>query len=110
MKTVVLINRHGMGTGDDTLAREILITFLNKISALRDLEAICFYNGGVKTTFESSPMLPALSTLHEQGVELIICGTCVNQFASVEKVKVGRVGSMDEILSALHRAEKVITL
>ena len=77
MKTVLLINRYGMGEGDETLAHEILTTFLNKASALRDLEAICFYNGGVKAIFEGSPMLPALSTLDERGVELIACGTCV---------------------------------
>jgi hypothetical protein len=110
MKTVLVINRYGMGEGDDTLAHELLTTFLNKASALRDLEAICFYNGGVKAAFEGSPMLPALSTLHEQGVDLIACGTCVNHFASPEKVKVGRVGSMDDILSTLHKAKKAITL
>ncbi|MBN1514307.1 MAG: DsrE family protein [Phycisphaerae bacterium] len=110
MKTVLVINRYGMGEGDDTLARELLTTFLNKASTLRDLEAICLYNGGVKAAFEGSPMLPALSTLHENGVELITCGTCVNHFASAEKVKVGRVGSMDDVLSTLHKAKKVITL
>jgi hypothetical protein len=110
MKTVLLIDRYGMGEGDETLSHEVLTTFFNKASALRDLETICFYNGGVKAVFEDAPMLPALSTLHEHGVDLIACGTCVNHFASPEKVKVGRIGSMDDIINAMHKAKKVITL
>jgi hypothetical protein len=44
------------------------------------------------------------------GVRLIICSTCLNYFGLTEKVRVGIVGWMPDILEAQTRAGKVITL
>lgn len=110
MKTVIVINNNGMGHGNRELGLEILQTFFNKTAAFDQLEAVVFYNSGVKVVFEGSALLPVLSTLVERGVELVACGTCVNKFAHPEKVEVGRVGSMDDIVDALAKAEKVVTL
>jgi hypothetical protein len=43
-------------------------------------------------------------------VRLIVCSTCLNYFGLTDKVKVGIVGGMADILEAQVRAEKVITL
>lgn len=111
MKTVIVINQDAMGHGDPELGRKILGTFLTKAGgAFRELEAIAFYNSGVRCLAEGSPYLPQLSTLDEQGVDLIACGTCVDAFGLREGLGVGEIGSMDQILSELERAEKVITL
>jgi len=110
MKTVIVINNRGMGHGSRALGLEILQTFFNKTAAFDQLEAVVFYNSGVKVVFEGSELLPVLSTLVERGIDLVSCGTCVNKFAHPEKVQVGRVGSMDDIIVLLAKAEKVITL
>ena len=110
MTTAIIINHNGMGHGDDVLGLQILQTALNKAAVFRQLEAIVFYNGGVKILFEGSECLPVLAALHDLGVELIACGTCVNHFASPEKVCIGTVGTMDDIVAVLARAKKVITL
>ncbi len=110
MKTVVVVNSEGMGHGDAALGARILQTLLNKASALRGLEALLFYNAGVKLLAEGSSVLPVLSVLEENGVELIACGTCVDHFELREKIRVGRVGSMDDVLAEMDGAEKVITL
>ena len=111
MKTVVVITQDAMGHGDPELGRKILTTFFTKAgAAFKELEAIVFFNSGVKCLTEGAPTLPPLSTLHEQGVDLIACGTCVDAFGLREGLGVGEIGSMDQILSELERAEKVITL
>lgn len=111
MATVVIVNGEGMGHGDPALGKQLLGSFLSKVRrALPDLEAVCFYNAGVKLLCEGSPVLQPLATLHDEGVELVACGTCVRHFGLAGDVRVGEVRGMDEILSRLAAATKVVTL
>jgi intracellular sulfur oxidation DsrE/DsrF family protein len=71
---------------------------------------IAFYTEGVRLVVEGSPVLDQLKDLESKGVRLVICSTCLNYFGLTEKVKVGIVGSMADILEGQLRAEKVITL
>lgn len=45
-----------------------------------------------------------------KGVRLIICSTCLNYLNLTDKVQVGIVGGMTDIIEAQRRADKVITL
>ncbi len=111
MATVVIMNNDGMGHGDAALGKQLLSSLLAKLRrSVPDVEAICFYNAGVKLLAAGSPALQPLSTLHDEGVELVACGTCVNHFGLADEVRVGEVRTMDEILARLARATKVITL
>lgn len=110
MKTVVIVNGEGMGRGDPDLGQRILKTFLGKAGALQGLDALVFYNAGVKALVEGSDLLQPLAALDGNGVDLIACGTCVDHFGLREQVRVGEVLGMDDILSRLSAAEKVITL
>ena len=108
MKTVVILNQERMGHGDADLGVRILKTFLQKARALPGLDAFLLYNGGVKLVAEGSPVRAELTLLAEGGVDVVPCGTCLERFG-IEPA-VGAVGSMDAIVAALSRAEKVITL
>ncbi len=107
-KTVVVINQDQMGHGDRDLGRKILGTFLKKSIALHGLEAIAFYNGGVRLVANDSPVLAELTSLEANGVDLLPCGTCIEAFGI--EVAVGKVSSMDDIVAELARAEKILTL
>ena len=64
MKTVIVVNQEGMGQGDAELGRKILGTFFTKApAAFKELEAVVFYNSGVRCLVEGSAYLPPLSTL-----------------------------------------------
>ena len=108
MKTVVLHNQDQMGHGDVDLSRRILKTFLQKAIALKDLDAILMVNSGVKLSGPGSEVLGELTMLEEQGVDMVPCGTCLKHYG-VEPA-VGTVGSMDEVISAMSKADKVITI
>jgi hypothetical protein len=43
-------------------------------------------------------------------VRLIVCSTCLDYFNLTDKVQVGIVGGMTDIIEAQAKAEKVITL
>jgi len=108
---VVLVTNDGMGKADTTLQRKLLQTYLTLLNE-HDLlpAAICFYTEGVKLVVDGSPVLDLLKSLEAKNVRLIVCSTCLNYFGLIDKVKVGIVGGMTDILEAQWQAEKVITI
>jgi selenium metabolism protein YedF len=109
--TVILLNNDGMGNADPELQHRLIrayLTLLNEYDMLPS--AICFFTQGVKLVVEGSPVLDLLSALEEKGVWLIVCHTCLNHFGLQEKLKVGFVGGMGDVIEAQWRADKVITL
>ena len=72
--------------------------------------AICFYSEGVKMVVEGSPVLDLLRALETKGVRLIICITCLQYYGLSDKVAVGIVGGMNDIVLAQWMAGKVVAL
>jgi intracellular sulfur oxidation DsrE/DsrF family protein len=108
---VILITRDGIGSADTSLQHKLLDTYLRLLLENGSLPfAICFYTDGVRLVVEGSPFLERLSQLEQKGVRLVVCSTCLNYFGLTEKVRVGIVGGMPDILEAQGRAGKVITL
>jgi intracellular sulfur oxidation DsrE/DsrF family protein len=110
MTTVIVINQAQMGIGDEELGHKILSTCLRKLFNFPDLEAIVLYNGGVKLATRDSFVRTELTQLHEHGVDILPCGTCVEHFALKDQMLFDHVSNMDEIVATLAKAEKVITL
>ena len=107
--TVVAISSAAMGRGDDELGRTLMKGFLYALSQLEKLpEKILFYNGGVTWTTEGSDSLEDLKTMEEQGVEILSCGTCLNFYGLTDKLKVGNVTNMYDIVESMAKADKVI--
>jgi len=71
---------------------------------------IAFYADGVKLVVEGSPVLAPLRSLEAKGVRIVVCKTCLDYFQLNDKVRVGIVGGMPDILEAQWRAHKVITM
>jgi intracellular sulfur oxidation DsrE/DsrF family protein len=113
MKSIVyLITSNGMGsTSEQPLKQKLVTTFLNLSLEHQPLPAaICFYTDGVKLACEGSPVLEQLQKLEAAGVRLILCQTCLNYFELQDKVKVGIVGGMGDIITSMSDADNVITL
>lgn len=109
--TVILVTNDGMGKADAQLQHTLIAKYFELLLASNDLpNAICFYTDGVKLAVEGSPVLTQLAALEEKGVRLMLCSTCLNYFGLAEKVRVGIVGGMGDILEAQVKAKKVITL
>ena len=109
--TVILITRNGMGEAEQPLQHKLMATYLKLLDEHDILPgAICFYTEGVHLAVEGSPVLETLQSLENKGARLILCSTCLNYFNLSDKVKVGIVGGMGDILEAQRRASKVITL
>lgn len=110
-ETVLLITRNGMGEAEPALQHKLIGAYLNLLVENAILPAaICFYAEGVRLVVEGSPVLDALRSLDASGVRLILCSTCLNYYNLVDRVKVGIIGGMTDILEAQRRAQKVISL
>lgn len=109
--TALLFTRYGMGHAPEELQTRLAGKFLSLTLESGDLPArIVFYTEGVKLACEGSPVLEQLKTLESKGVELVLCSTCLEFFGLAEKVQVGVVGGMGDILETLQAAPKVISL
>jgi hypothetical protein len=109
--TVILITNNGIGNGPLDLQLTLMTKYLELLNLQEDLPAaMCFYTEGVRLMAEGSPVIEKLRALEEKGVRLVVCSTCLNYFGLVEKIKIGIIGGMGDILSAQWQAAKVITL
>jgi len=109
--TVLLITRYGMGYAEPELQIKLLSTYLKLLDENGIYPgAICLYTEGVKLAIIGSPVLETLKSLEAKGVHLILCSTCLNYFNLTDKVEVGIVGGMTDIIEAQRKAAKVITL
>ena len=109
--TVILVTNDGMGHADIELQHKLITTYFKLLEDSNTLPAaICFYTDGVKLIVEGSPVVDTLKDLEAKGVHLVICQTCLNHFDLADKVQVGVIGGMTDIIEAQWRADKVITL
>jgi len=109
--TVMVFTRFGLGSGPDELQKLLAGKFLSLLNESGDLPAkILFYTEGVKLACEGSPVLEPLRTLQARSVELILCSTCLDYFGLRERVAVGIIGGLPDIIEAMQMAEKVISL
>lgn len=112
-KAIVLIFKsNGMGmTSEQPLMDKLTKTFLSLIQQNSNLpRAICFYTEGVKLACEGSPVLDELRSLEAMGVRLILCQTCLDYFGLMDKVQLGIVGGMGDIITAMSQADSVVTV
>lgn len=106
---VICIKNDKMGFGDDDLGGILIKGFINTIKEIKPLPtAMVFYNKGVLLTIADSPVIDALKELEKGGVKILICGTCADFFKLKEKIKIGTISNMYNILETLTNAGKII--
>jgi len=94
---------------DDELGKMLTKGFLETIKEIEPLpEKLIFYHKGVEFVLENSPFLEEIRLLKDAGVEILICGNCVNYYDVTEKVEVGTVSNAYTILKALTDASHII--
>jgi len=110
-ETVLVVSNEGLGQGEPELCRKVLATYFQTMLELGQLpRAVLFYTAGVKMVADDSPAVSALSALASAGVLLVSCRTCLEYYGLMDKVAVGRIGNMMQIIEVQSAAPKVITL
>ncbi len=110
-RILIFIPADTIGTGNDELGRALMKNFIGTLGEMgKDLWRIVLVNGGVKLTVEGSNCLDALRALERQGVQILVCGTCLEFFGLLKEKAVGETTNMLDIVTSLQLASKVIRI
>ena len=108
---VAVLSANTMGNGEEQLGKILMKSFIFALTKQDQLpEIILCYNSGASLTCEDSDSLEDLKSLEAEGVKILTCGTCLDFYGLKEKLAVGGVTNMYEIVETMNQAAKVITL
>ena len=106
---IVAITSDKMGEGDAELGHLLIGNF---IKALKDLDKlpqhIVFYNKGVTLATKDSEVIEHIKDLEKMGVEIHLCGTCVNFYKLENRIAVGTLSNMYSIAEIMASAGNVV--
>ena len=82
------------------------------LKTLLDLEKkpdrLILNNSGVRLASEGSQVLDSLRTLSEKGVDIVSCGTCLDFYKLRDKMSVGTISNMFDIIQSMVEADCLI--
>lgn len=101
----IAISSSTMGSGSEELGKILIKSFIYTVRETKPYPtSICLYNGGVKLAIEGSEVLEDLKFLLEEGVEIMVCGTCLDYYEIKDKLEVGNISNMYDIYETMRNA------
>ena len=108
---VILIGKDKLGDGSDTLGTALMKSYIYALSESDKIPThLLFLNGGVKLTIEDSEVLESLRVLQDKGVEILSCGTCLDFYGIKEKLAIGEITNMYNIVEVMNSSKNSINL
>lgn len=107
----IFIASDAIGTGSDELGGKLMKAFLYSLNEF-DLPPRCllFMNAGVKLCLKNAESLKNLVLLQEKGVEILVCGTCLDYYNLTSELAVGKISNMYDIAGHLLEDTNVIKI
>lgn len=106
---VIVLSANVMGTGEEKLGKSLMKAFVFAVTKQDILpETILCYNTGAYLTCEGADTLEDLKILEAEGVNILTCGTCLDFYGMKDKLAVGGVTNMYEIVEKMEQAKTII--
>ena len=106
---LVVLSGNVMGTGDSRLGTSLMKAFVFALTKQDQLpDTILCYNTGAYLTCEGADTLEDLKLLESEGVTILTCGTCLDFYGLKEKLAVGGVTNMYDIVERMEHAAQII--
>ena len=106
---LVVLSANTMGTGDVKLGTSLMKAFVFALTKQEQLpDTILCYNTGAYLTCEGADTLEDLKLLESEGVTILTCGTCLDFYGLKEKLAVGGVTNMYDIVERMENAAQII--
>ena len=106
---VVVLSANVMGGGEEKLGKALMKAFVFALTKQDILpETVMCYNSGAYLTCEGSDSLEDFQALEAEGVNIMTCGTCLDFYGIKEKLAVGTVTNMYDIVETMENAKSVI--
>ena len=106
---LVVLSANVMGTGDPKLGTSLMKAFVFALTKQDQLpDTILCYNTGAYLTCQGADTLEDLKLLESEGVTILTCGTCLDFYGLKEKLAVGGVTNMYDIVERMENAAQII--
>lgn len=106
---VIAFQKELLGEGAEELGRILMKAFVNTLpEATVQPQSIVFLNSGIFLALKNSQVLDTLVKLEKSGVEILVCGTCLDYYQKKQELGVGIVSNMYDILEKLTSASSVV--
>lgn len=108
---VIFLGSKSLGRGHNQLGLKLMKLFLKALGQGGVMpRAIVLVNDAVELAIDGTPVLYELTVLTEQGVEVMVCLSSLDELRVEEKIAVGAQADMAKICEVLLTAWKVISL
>ena len=108
-RIVVFLSQNKIGSGNDELGEKLMQNFLLTLPELGpSLWRIILVNSAIYLSTQDHPCLDSLLQLAQHGVEILVCGTCLDFFGQLEAKRVGVTTNMLDVVTSFSIATKVI--
>ena len=106
---VVVLSSNQMGTGDAKLGEKLMKAFIFALTSQDEVpDKIICYNSGAYLTTEDPDTIRDLRSLEEAGATVMTCGTCLDFYGLKDKLQVGIISNMYDIVEAQMNAAVII--
>ena len=106
---LVVLSANTMGTGEEKLGKALMKAFVFALTKQDVLpETILCYNTGAYLTTDGADTLEDLKLLESEGVTILTCGTCLDFYGLKEKLAVGGITNMYEIVQRMESAQTIV--
>ncbi|MEA3476598.1 MAG: sulfurtransferase-like selenium metabolism protein YedF [Bacteroidota bacterium] len=108
---VIVFTKDYLGEGSEELGKILINGYLDTLIANEKLPVkMMFFNSGVLMTLKDSAQLEMIKELEDAGVEMLVCGTCLEFFDKTRDLAVGKISNMYEILDGMISTAKILTV
>jgi len=108
---IFLITGDQIGISAEEPGKKLMQTFLYSLAQLpKAPELILLLNAGVKLAAQGSEVLDNLKTLAANGTDIRSCGQCLTYYGLTEKLVVGKITNMMEIVEFLTSSRRTVTI
>lgn len=105
----ILVAHDILGGNDKELGEVLMKAFLGCISKLSHKPAVmAFMNEGVKLVLPESSACEYIKELEKAGTKILVCGTCTTHFNITDKIAVGTISNMFEIMEMITGADNTL--
>jgi len=109
-RNLIVLSCDVMGS-DEELGRILIRTFLDTMCEGERLPwRLVLFNRGILLALEEAETMEALRNLEGIGVEVLVCGTCLDYFKAKDRLGAGRVSNMYEIVETMLMATNCVTI
>ncbi|HBV67325.1 MAG TPA: sulfurtransferase-like selenium metabolism protein YedF [Clostridiales bacterium] len=106
-----VIGSDKLGKGSDDLGKILMKGFLYTLSETKPYpNFLIFLNSGVKLTASGSESIDDLKKLEGAGVKIVSCGTCLDFFEIKDKLEVGSVTNMYDIVETIAESDNAVMI